>query len=139
MPRPPVSNGRPRRIQTPRIWRFNAKRALTRPDSIGKEADAAYTLCEQALAIDPNNVHALTVLGVKFYSRGGRLALPATPKATSSGPTNWCRKALALDPDWANAHDVKGNILRFQGRTEEAVAEDERALALDPSDMRRRR
>jgi len=44
-------------------------------------------------------------------------------------------KALALDPDWANPHDVKGNILRFQGRTEEAVPEDERALALDPSDM----
>jgi hypothetical protein len=32
---------------------------------IGKEADAAYALCEQALAIDPNNVRALTVLGVK--------------------------------------------------------------------------
>ena len=27
---------------------------------IGKEADAAYALCEQALAIDPNNVRALT-------------------------------------------------------------------------------
>ena len=33
---------------------------------IGKEADAAYALCEQALAIDPNNVRALMVLGVKF-------------------------------------------------------------------------
>jgi adenylate cyclase len=30
---------------------------------------------------------------------------------------------------------VKGNILRFQGRTEEAVPEDERALALDPSNL----
>ena len=42
-------------------------------------------------------------------------------------------KALALDPDWTWAHDLKGNILRAQGRTEEAVAEHERALALDPS------
>ena len=33
---------------------------------IGKEADAAYALCEQALAIDPNNVRALMELGVKF-------------------------------------------------------------------------
>src|SRR6516162_11080456 len=32
----------------------------------GKEADAAYAFCEQALAIDPNNVRALTVLGNKF-------------------------------------------------------------------------
>ena len=31
--------------------------------AIGKEADAAYALCEQALAIDPNNVRALMVLG----------------------------------------------------------------------------
>ena len=35
--------------------------------SFGKEADAAFALCEQALAIDPNNVHALTVLGNKFF------------------------------------------------------------------------
>jgi hypothetical protein len=30
---------------------------------IGNEADAAFALCEQALAIDPNNVRALMVLG----------------------------------------------------------------------------
>ena len=34
---------------------------------IGKEADAAYALCEQALAIDPNNVRALMGLGDKFF------------------------------------------------------------------------
>jgi hypothetical protein len=34
---------------------------------IGKEADAAHALCEKALAIDPNNIRALTVLGWKFY------------------------------------------------------------------------
>jgi adenylate cyclase len=44
-------------------------------------------------------------------------------------------KALALDPDWTWPHDVKGGILRIQGRTEEAVAEHERALALDPSNV----
>ena len=58
---------------------------------IGKEADAAYALCEQALAIDPNNVRALTELG---SSSGCRrcLAFPVTLKATSSGPTNWSRR-----------------------------------------------
>jgi len=35
--------------------------------SIGKEADAAFALCEQALAIDPNNVRALMSLGQKFF------------------------------------------------------------------------
>src|SRR5271165_6405156 len=38
---------------------------------IGKEADAAYALCEQALAIDPNNVRALTTLGVRFFMPAG--------------------------------------------------------------------
>jgi tetratricopeptide (TPR) repeat protein len=42
-------------------------------------------------------------------------------------------KALALDPDWIDAHQLKGDILRFQARYPEAVAEFERALALDPS------
>ena len=34
---------------------------------IGKEADAAFALCEQALAIDPNNVRALMALPIKFF------------------------------------------------------------------------
>ena len=55
---------------------------------VGKEADAAYALCDQALAIDPSNVRALRILGLKFLS-WRRLAVPATLKATSSGPTNW--------------------------------------------------
>ena len=42
-------------------------------------------------------------------------------------------KALALDPNNAWAHHLKGSILRTERRTEEAVAEHERALALDPS------
>lgn len=51
---------------------------------IGKEADAAYALCEQALAIDPNNVRALMALGIKFL-------MPAAP--ISSGDST---KALNI-------------------------------------------
>ena len=46
---------------------------------IGKEADAAYALCQQALAIDPNNVRALTALGVKFWLPAA-LGLSRDPK-----------------------------------------------------------
>ena len=74
---------------------------------VGKEADAAYALCEQALAIDPNNVRALMVLGSSSFCRR-RLAFPATLKATSSGPTNWSRKALALDPDFTWRSQIEG-------------------------------
>jgi adenylate cyclase len=42
-------------------------------------------------------------------------------------------KALALDPDLAEAHASRGLALQFGGRHEEAIAEFERALALDPN------
>jgi adenylate cyclase len=40
-------------------------------------------------------------------------------------------KALALDPDLAEAHASRGLALHYSGRHEEAIAEFERALALD--------
>ena len=102
--------------------------------SIGKEADAAYALCEQALAIDPNNVRALMALGIKFFVPAP-LGVSGDPKGDLERADELESKALALDPDWTWPHDVKGDILRTQGRTEEAVAEHERALALDPSNV----
>jgi tetratricopeptide (TPR) repeat protein len=99
---------------------------------VGKEADAAYALCEQALAIDPNNVRALGVLGNKFL-------LPALLGLSSDSKSNFRRadelvsKALALDPDAYWAHSMKGWVLLAQSRNDEAVAEFEGALAVDPS------
>ena len=104
-----------------------------RAGAIGKEADAAYALCERALAIDPNNVRALMALGFKFLARAGLVS--GDPKGDVERADELASKALAPDPDWTWNHDVKGAILRIQGRTEEAVAEHERALALDPSNV----
>jgi adenylate cyclase len=98
--------------------------------SIGKEADAAYALCEQALAIDPNNVRALTVWGIKFLMPAA-LGVSGDPKGDLERADELESKALALEPDDALARDEKGCILRIQGRNDEAVAEFERALALD--------
>jgi TolB-like protein/DNA-binding winged helix-turn-helix (wHTH) protein/Flp pilus assembly protein TadD len=101
---------------------------------IGKEADAAYALCEQALAIDPNNVRALTVLGLKSFFLAA-LGGSGDPKGDLARADELASKALALDPDWSVNHDLKGSILRFQARYPEAVAEHERALALNPSNV----
>ena len=66
---------------------------------IGKEADAAYALCEQALAIDPNNVRALMALGVKFWVRAV-FGVSGDPKGDLERADELESKALALDPDW---------------------------------------
>jgi adenylate cyclase len=107
---------------------------LSKGGYIGKEADVAYALCEQALAIDPNNVRALQALGVKFLMLA-LVGVSSDPKGDFERADELESKALALDPDWTWPHDVKGIILRSQGRTEEAKAEHERALALDPGNV----
>jgi adenylate cyclase len=99
---------------------------------IGKEADAAYALCQQALAIDPNNVRALMALGAKFFVPVA-IGISSDPRGDLERADELESKALALDPDWTWPHALKGLILRIQGRDEEAVAEHERALVLDPS------
>jgi adenylate cyclase len=91
-----------------------------------------YRLCEQALAIDPNNVLALVVSGLKPFMHAS-LGVSGDPKGDMKRADELESKALAIDPDYAAAHLMKGNILQSEGRTEEAVAEHERALAIDPS------
>ena len=42
------------------------------------------------------------------------------------------RRAIELDPNYATAHHWYGEFLAFQGRFDEALAENERARELDP-------
>ena len=101
---------------------------------VGKDADAAYALCDQALAIDPNNVRALRLLGLKFLFLAV-LGGSGDPKGDLERADELESKAVALDPDLTWPHQIRGAILRFQARYPEAVAEHERALALDPSNV----
>jgi len=100
--------------------------------AIGKEADAAFALCEQALSIDPDNVRALLGLAFKLWLPAA-LGLSGDPKGDLERADQFDTKALALDPGFAWAHGTKGWILQNQQRPEESVPEFERALALDPS------
>ena len=101
--------------------------------AIGREAGAAFALCDQALAIDPNNVRALTLSGAKFLVPA-LLGVSRDPKGDIERADDLQSKALVLDPDFALVHDQKGWIRLGQGRDDEAVPEFERALVLDPSD-----
>jgi adenylate cyclase len=108
--------------------------AVVKGGFVGKEADAGYTLCEQALRVDPNNVRALWVLSMKFHLPV-LFGISADPKADLKRADELVSQALALDPANAAAHNSKAWILHEQGRFEEAIAERERTLALDPADL----
>jgi TolB-like protein/DNA-binding winged helix-turn-helix (wHTH) protein len=99
---------------------------------LGKEADEGYRLCEQALAVDPNNVRALSLLSLKLFLPVA-LCCSANPKADLERADELASKALALDPSYARAHTKKAGIVSLQGRHDEAIAKNERALALDPA------
>ncbi len=75
---------------------------------IGKEADAAYRLCEQALAIDPNNDRALGMLSVKFWLPVG-MGVSADPKADLKRADELASRAIALDPNLDGHHDAEGH------------------------------
>ena len=98
----------------------------------GTEAEAGYRLCEQALDADPNNVLALTTLSIKFY-------LPVILNRTADRRADLKRadelasRALAVDANYSAAHFAKGQVLMGEERLDDAIAEYERALALDPN------
>jgi tetratricopeptide (TPR) repeat protein len=91
----------------------------------------AQTYFERALAIDPDNVDALAsnavadvlivVLGFAAPERAARFA---AAEATAT-------KALSLAPDHAYAHWAISFVYGFTNRGERAIAECERAVALD--------
>jgi len=98
----------------------------------GKEAETGYRLCEQALDADPSNVGALLTLSSKFYMPV-MIGRGADPQADLKRADELASRALALDANSWAAHFVKGEVLRAEMRFDDAIAEYERALALDPN------
>jgi adenylate cyclase len=105
---------------------------LQKTGYVGKEADGGYRLCEQALALDPNNTDARNQLSVKFYMPV-LMGVSADPKSDVERAEELASKALALDPNNAFGHLSMAGIRRGQQRADDAIAEYERALALDPA------
>jgi TolB-like protein/alkanesulfonate monooxygenase SsuD/methylene tetrahydromethanopterin reductase-like flavin-dependent oxidoreductase (luciferase family) len=95
-----------------------------------ENATTALGLFERALALDPTNVEALVGKGLVDVNaavasssddRAARFA--AAEKAAS--------EALSAAPDHPQAHLCLGMVLAFTNRAAQAIAEFERALALD--------
>jgi TolB-like protein/Flp pilus assembly protein TadD len=96
------------------------------------ELDTAFDLCERALNIDGGNVLARSIIAWKYL---GRMAngLSTDPQADIRKAEDLIDQVLARDPDDYGAHLAKSMILTRQRRSEEALVEAERSLALNPS------
>jgi adenylate cyclase len=92
----------------------------------------AINLFEHALALDPQSVEARSLLA-------GALAFRAMDGVSHSAADDIARaegligEALAASPSSPLAHVVKGNVLRWRGRCEEAIPEYETVFASDPN------
>lgn len=82
-------------------------------------------LCKRAIAIEPGYARAWALLAVS------QTLLGFDAGAGEDG-AEAADRALALDPDLAEAHAVKGRVLIGRGEAEAAKAAIERAVALDP-------
>jgi adenylate cyclase len=97
-----------------------------------EEAESGYELCERAIAADPCNARALSILAEKFATRV--TASQSTDRdADLRRATELIARALASDPDSYYVHHANARILMAQRRPEESLVEAERCLALNPS------
>ena len=78
--RPPVSNGRPRRIPTPRTWLSNVRRPWTKPDISARKRTRLTLSASRRSASIPTMSAPWLVLADKFYMPVD-LGTSADPKA----------------------------------------------------------
>ena len=91
-----------------------------------------FELCNRALKIDNGNVVALSFMAIK-YILPVVFAQSADPQADIRRADELVSRALAVDPNSYIAHHAKAYVYMGQGRSQDAVAEEERSLALNPS------
>ena len=80
---------------------------------------------EKALSLDPNIVEAHTALALykQLYEWDWE------------GAEHAFKRAISVNPNYATAHQWYGEFLALMGRTEESIAEVEKAVELDPTSL----
>jgi len=87
--------------------------------------EAIIRLCRRATEIDPNYAHAWALMAV------GQMLIRFATGGQGDDGLIAAERALALDPNLAEAHAIKARILSEGGRHDDASAEIEVALTLD--------
>jgi TolB-like protein/Flp pilus assembly protein TadD len=88
----------------------------------GEVFPKARIAAERALALDSSLAEAHTSLAYVKFSYDWDW----------SGAEAEFKRAIALNPNYATAHQWYGQFLRLMGREKEAIAEEEKSLNLDP-------
>jgi adenylate cyclase len=95
-------------------------------ESDPRRAEASIRLCSRATQIDPNYSRAWALMAL------GQMLLRFSHGRSGDDGMTAAERALSLDENLAEAHAVKARILSQYGRHDEASAELDVALRLDP-------
>jgi adenylate cyclase len=87
---------------------------------------------QDAIELDPNYAYAYDLLGWTYIHEVARGFTQSKEQSLKNSEV-LARKALELDPSLAEAVALLGIIYRFRQQFEKAVAEGERAIAMDPN------
>jgi TolB-like protein/Tfp pilus assembly protein PilF len=110
---------------------LRGRAVLTKPIS-RERYDEAASLFETALALDPQATDAAAWLSAALVARVVD-DLSDLPNEDLHRAERLVAQALAMSPNSALAHYVKGQVLFAQSRCKEAIPEYERAISLDRS------
>jgi TolB-like protein len=124
-----VEAARPTENPDARDYILRGRAATLKPTSRDAYAEAI-SFFERALALDPNSVEAQTRLASALANRA-LIGVTDSAAADIAHAEALVTEALAASPRYAPAHFAKGNVLRAQGRCEEAIPEYEAVLAVD--------
>ena len=89
-------------------------------------AESIMRLCRKALELDPNYAAAWALIAVTQVNLRFYMGMQ------SDNGLEAAERAIALDPNLAEAHAAKAVVLTFNTQHEEALVEIRKALALDP-------
>jgi len=92
----------------------------------------AQQLTEEAIALDSNYAYAYCALAVTHMATVW-LGASKSPRESLKRAIELCEKAISLDDSLAIAHANLGYMLMMTGDYEKAIAQGEKAMALEPS------
>jgi adenylate cyclase len=99
---------------------------LARPNS-----GSGFPFCEQALKADPNNVRALSILGLRYATEAANSNTDRD--ANIAKAQDLIKHAIAVDGRYYLAHHADAWLMLAESRPDAAIDQEQSSLALNPS------